>query len=173
VQRVGSAASYANQSLHGTQVRLGLPGWTLVVAVAIVAVGGLVIARRLHDRGAALAAACSVGLVTLLISPVSWIHHAVWIVPILAVVLGDGARPSRRWTAAAVALVFTLRLPLFGSLILDGSGPRVVGHVLEEAYVVAFLVLLVLFGAPFRARETSPLYFADARARGGSTANGP
>jgi alpha-1,2-mannosyltransferase len=143
------------------------------VAVATVAVAGLAIARRLHDQGAALAAACAVGLVTLLISPVSWIHHAVWVVPIVAVVLGSGAQPWRRWTALAVVLVFTLRLPLFGSLLLGGSGPRLVGHVLEEGYVVAYLVLLVLLAAPLRARETSPLYFADARAGGGPTPNGP
>jgi alpha-1,2-mannosyltransferase len=173
VERVGGPASYANQSLHGAQLRLGLPGWFLPVAVAIVAVAGLAIARRLHDRGAALAAASAVGLVTLLISPVSWIHHAVWIVPIVAVVLGSGARPWRRWTALVAALVFTLRLPLFGSLVLEGSGPRVVGHVLEEAYVVAYLVLLVLLAGLFRTRETSPLYFADARSGGGSTPNGP
>jgi alpha-1,2-mannosyltransferase len=173
VQRVGSAASYVNQSLHGAQLRLGLPGWILPAAVAIVAVAGLAIARRLHDQGAALAAACAVGLVTLLISPVSWIHHAVWIVPIVAVVLGSGAQPWRRWTALAVVLVFTLRLPLFGSLLLAASGPRLLGHVLEEGYVVAYLALLVLLAAPLRARETSPLYFADARAGAGPTPNGP
>lgn len=144
VQRVGGLASTANQSLNGALLRLAAPGWLLPLTAAIVAVAGLALARTQHDRGQTLAAACSVGVVTLLIAPVSWIHHAVWIVPIIGVVFGDGAHPWRRRVAILIAIVFTLRLPLFGSLILQGPDLHVVGHVLENAYVVAYLLLLVL-----------------------------
>jgi hypothetical protein len=43
-----------------------------------------------------------------------------------------------------IAIVFTLRFPLFGSLILQRPDLRVVGHVMEETYVIAYLLLLVL-----------------------------
>lgn len=161
LQRVGGLSSSANQSLNGTLLRLGAPGWVLPVAVAVVTVAGLALARVQNDRGEALAAACSVGVVTLLIAPVSWIHHAVWIVPIIGVVVGDGARPWRRRVAILIAVVFTLRLPLFGSVILRGSGLQVLGlrffgHVLENAYVVAYLLILVLFWELYRARRGVP-----------------
>lgn len=143
VRRVGGLASTTNQSLNGALLRLGAPAWVLPVTVAIVAVAGLGVARVQHERGETLAAACAVGLVTLLIAPVSWIHHAVWIVPIIGVVLGDGAQPWRRRGAILIAIVFTLRLPLFGSLILQGPGLHLVGRVLESAYVIVYLLLLM------------------------------
>ena len=47
-----------------------------------------------------------VGIAGLLVSPVSWIHHAVWIVPATGVLLGDG-RTRRQWVAwGSVMLVF-------------------------------------------------------------------
>jgi alpha-1,2-mannosyltransferase len=158
-QRVGGAVSTSNQSLNGALLRLGAPGWLLLPMAAIVAVAGLALARLQHDRGQPLAAACSVGVVTLLIAPVSWIHHAVWIVPIIGVVLGDGAQRWRRRAAILIAIVFTLRLPLFGSLILQRPDLPIVGHVMEEAYVVAYMLLLVLLWqlSRQRPRDGAPL----------------
>lgn len=47
----------------------------------------------------------AIALTALLVSPVSWSHHWVWCVPLLAVLLAEG-----RWrTAAVVALVFSAR----------------------------------------------------------------
>ncbi len=84
--RIGGAGFVTNQSLRGALHRLGLaPGveqaaW-LVLAVAVVALAWTG-ARRTADPVVALLVVAAAGL---LVSPVSWSHHWVWIVPALAV----------------------------------------------------------------------------------------
>ncbi|MFD3917468.1 glycosyltransferase 87 family protein [Streptomyces sp. NPDC058595] len=105
----GEAWSADNQSLQGLFARaLHTPepgvGWAL--ACVVITFAGLWLARRAvvrtgHETWGVLATA----LTALLVSPVSWSHHWVWCVPLLAVLLAEG-----RWrTAAAVALVFSAR----------------------------------------------------------------
>lgn len=113
LRRIGGIASYANQSIHGALLRPVGTGWVAPVCIAIVIVLGLAAARDERRNGTDLAAACSIGLVALLVSPVSWIHHAVWIVPILGVIAWDGTEVRRIAIGCLVALVFVLRLPLF------------------------------------------------------------
>ena len=60
------------------------------IVVAIVLVVGLRRAKEAHQASAELTAATLVGLTGVLISPVSWIHHGVWIVPASGLLLGDG-----------------------------------------------------------------------------------
>ncbi|WP_206796439.1 glycosyltransferase 87 family protein [Amycolatopsis sp. MtRt-6] len=92
-----------NQSWAGFAARTA-PGqaWLLAFA-ALVVVGAAVVVRWRHragdDRGALLVTAgCA-----LLVSPISWTHHWVWIVPALGYLLASG----RRWCALLVAAVFT------------------------------------------------------------------
>lgn len=144
LRRIGGIAFFANQSITGALLRLSVADWVTSVCIAIVTVLGLAAARGQHNRGANLAAASSVGLVTLLVSPVSWIHHAVWIVPALGVVVWDGTEVRRDAIAGSFTVVFLLRLPLFGSILLQHGGPTVLGDLLENAYVVAYLGLLLV-----------------------------
>jgi len=84
-QRVGGLAYSANQSLRGLLFRLGAPEpvW-LVLCLAVL---GLTVALlpRLGDDLTALLAVAAAGL---LISPVSWSHHWVWIAPALLLLRG-------------------------------------------------------------------------------------
>ncbi|GAB76639.1 glycosyltransferase 87 family protein [Austwickia chelonae] len=86
--RVGGPDYIANQSLAGAMARAGIgshtgtgPVWALlclvVVTLATIAVHRAVRAGR--DRHAVLAAS----LCALLISPISWSHHWVWVWPLL------------------------------------------------------------------------------------------
>ncbi|WP_405885654.1 glycosyltransferase 87 family protein [Streptomyces sp. NBC_01136] len=105
--RVGKAWIVDNQSLQGLIARaLGDPSPGLAWALPAVAVGcaGLWLARTCtayDDRGGILVTA----LTALLISPISWSHHWVWCVPLIAVLYAErGLRP-----AAAVTAVFAAR----------------------------------------------------------------
>jgi alpha-1,2-mannosyltransferase len=94
-----------NQSLQGLIARaLGdpAPGPLWAVPALAVAAAGLWLARRARtDRQGVLVTA----LTALLISPISWSHHWVWCVPLIAVLYADhGPRP-----AAATAAVFAAR----------------------------------------------------------------
>jgi len=79
----------SNQSLRGLITRLagstaaGVPPW--VAAIAIVTVLGLGAAVLLARAGQDVAGVLACALTGLLVSPVSWDHHWVWMVPAVAV----------------------------------------------------------------------------------------
>ncbi|WUT87603.1 glycosyltransferase 87 family protein [Streptomyces melanogenes] len=102
--RVGKAWIVDNQSLQGLVARLlhtPAPGVVWVAVAVAVAAGGLWTARRADDRWGVLVTA----LTALLVSPISWSHHWVWCVPLLAVLVAEG----RSAMAVAVAAVFAAR----------------------------------------------------------------
>ncbi|WP_432076117.1 glycosyltransferase 87 family protein [Streptomyces wuyuanensis] len=102
--RVGRAWIIENQSLQGLFARVlhqAEPGGVWAAAALLTAVAALWTARRAPDRWAVLAVAYA----ALLVSPISWSHHWVWCVPLLAVLIAEG----RRGTAALMAVVFLAR----------------------------------------------------------------
>ncbi len=108
--RVGGLAYVSNQSLEGVLVRqLGgsaAPHWPWLVGAWVIFVVGMAGAVRLHARGHELAAIVLCGLTGLLISPISWSHHWVWVIPALAVVVDAALRRAALiWTVVAAILV--------------------------------------------------------------------
>ncbi|MEU7583642.1 glycosyltransferase 87 family protein [Streptomyces sp. NPDC041068] len=116
--RVGKAWIVDNQSLQGLVARLthdAEPGLAWAVPAALTAAAGLWLTRRAAGEPRAL---LLTAFTALLISPISWSHHWVWCVPLLALLIAEG-RPR---LAAAVAVLFTARtfwlLPHQGDLDL-------------------------------------------------------
>ncbi|MEZ0065365.1 alpha-1,2-mannosyltransferase [Streptacidiphilus sp. MAP12-20] len=139
-RRVGLYISN-NQSLRGALVRaLGDHGTAATLAaglsVLLVAVAlplAAVVALR-GGRSGPLAAACACGALTLLVSPVAWIHHWVWVIPAL-VLLADGMRrhaPRPLLPAAAAWALLYGAWPLLDR-ITDHSRP------MRQPYGVVFL----------------------------------
>ena len=117
--RIGPVGSAINQSLRGALARsagfdvaLG-PQWVVAVAVATV-LGGLAL-RAAVRAGETMAAIVVVQFYGLLVSPVSWSHHWVWVLPAL-VWLVHGAVAHRALVRAAaflwVLLVGSYLVPL-------------------------------------------------------------
>ncbi len=103
--RVGKAWIIDNQSLQGLVARVlhtQAPGAAWLLPAVVLGVAGLWAASRTDKErwGVVLT-----GLTALLVSPISWSHHWVWCVPLIAVLLADG---HRTW-AALTALCFTAR----------------------------------------------------------------
>jgi alpha-1,2-mannosyltransferase len=147
--RVGDVASVVNQSLRGALLRAGVPSSLVWIALAAaVAWMGLGRARGAHRSGDELAAIALVGLTGLAMSPVSWIHHAVWVVPAIGVTLGDGSAIVRRRVAVGLTVLFLLRLPDW-TADLSLAGPT--AHVLGNAYLLAYLALIAAL--PIGVRE--------------------
>ena len=92
----GSIIYYTNQSVMADVVRIfGLgPGGGVagLAGCALVALGGLWAAVLWHRLGDVRLAVTLCGLAGLLASPVSWLHHFVWVVP-FAICLADGSDP--------------------------------------------------------------------------------
>ncbi|MFJ8959720.1 glycosyltransferase 87 family protein [Lentzea sp. NPDC102401] len=112
--RIGDMSLSTNQSIRGLLRGFGLaPGvetllW-VVLAAAVVATA-VFVARRTRDDLVALFVIAAAGL---LASPVSWLHHWVWCVPVLMFLVLRG-----HWYAfAAVLLVFVTRLHEFDTYV--------------------------------------------------------
>ncbi len=110
--RTGFVGSQQNQSLRGIMTRLigsvdGAQAPWLVVAVAV-AILGLAAAVVLHRRGHTFAGLMACALTGLLVSPISWDHHWVWIAPGLALIVDAAVRAGRAGAAAARAWWYVL-----------------------------------------------------------------
>jgi hypothetical protein len=105
-----NAGYISNQSPYAAAVRI-LGGvshvgtWYLAVP-AIIGVLGLAVAATLARRDDWLGAAAVTGTTGLLVSPISWTHHWVWIMPALIVLLRGGI--GSRIAAACGYLLFVL-----------------------------------------------------------------
>jgi membrane-associated phospholipid phosphatase len=114
--RFGDNAIPGNQSLRGALLRSGLPAAWVPMIWALAALVLLVIAtynaRRLELAGNRLGAIGVLAALSVAVSPISWVHHLVWLVlPIAALV--DAGRV--RWALGWYALL-AVGLPNFGTL---------------------------------------------------------
>jgi alpha-1,2-mannosyltransferase len=114
--RTGFTGWAGNQSLRGLIARLAgsINGSTKEWAAAAVVVGviGIVSAAVLDRRGHQMAGMAAAALTGLLLSPISWDHHWVWIAPGAAVAGHYAVRAWRSsrlraaaWGALAVAII--------------------------------------------------------------------
>ncbi|GAA2752744.1 glycosyltransferase 87 family protein [Kitasatospora cinereorecta] len=154
--RVGAFGYISNQSLQGAIARLGpeLPGRTLWLASSLVVLGIWAYrVRRAARAGDRLAGYALTGLACCLVSPITWVHHLVWLLPALAV-LGDAAlrTTDRRRRARLLATGWTLYAVLVSGVVwlfhADTPGP--VALIGGNAYLLITLGLLI--GMPIRRR---------------------
>jgi hypothetical protein len=101
------------------------------------------------DRSQRAGAFLATGITMNLVSPISWIHHLVWLSLAVAVFFRESLVRSAAWGwAAAIAFVLlAARLPYAGNAIATSHATGIlhaVGAVLRESYVVLNLVVLVL-----------------------------
>jgi alpha-1,2-mannosyltransferase len=111
--RIVFLGTRGNQSLRGIVTRLagsvdaGTVPW--IALAAAVAVAGLVAAAALYRAGQPVAGMLACALTGLLVSPLSWDHHWVWVAPGIALLGYYGARARglarAGWWAAAAGLV--------------------------------------------------------------------
>jgi alpha-1,2-mannosyltransferase len=151
--RVGDICYISNQSLNGVLVRAFGPHeqvvWLLTAAVVVgFGLGRATVASR---RGQELLGISLVALAGVLASPVSWIHHLVWVVPALAVLVDDGTSRRRVTIAASAAALFTMRLPYLARSIPAGWHLGWIAAVLSDSDALVCVALLIVL-----ARVVSP-----------------
>lgn len=107
--RTGFPGWGGNQSLHGMITRLagGVAAGNLpwLAAAAVVAVAGLAAAALLDRAGHQMLGLLTTALTGLLVSPISWDHHWVWVVPGLMAAAHYGAVAWRRRRRAPALLL--------------------------------------------------------------------
>ncbi|MGR7025046.1 glycosyltransferase 87 family protein [Geodermatophilus sp. URMC 62] len=178
-ERVGRLDKTSNQSLLGALARLADPGdppravWALLAAVVLVAV--VARAVRVARAGDDLAGVTLTGLAACLVSPISWSHHFVWLVPALVVLVdvaaGAPVAPGRwpgRSRVVAGTLAAVLALVLASSAIWFAEAhpghhhdAGVWGLLVEDLWLLVTLVVVAVLPARVRsaraaARTTAP-----------------
>ena len=174
--RTGNVAYVGNQSLYGAALRLAgganaahLP-W--LAAVAVAGAGGLLLAAWLSRRGEEFAAILICALTGLLVSPVSWSHHWVWVALGLVAAtelairrgatVGPWLRPRAGWLAVAAVLVLYVAYPFHpvpGSVVqpegliwtvpnpaVQGTGMTGYQELIGNLYVLIGLLVLAAVG---------------------------
>jgi alpha-1,2-mannosyltransferase len=153
VKRVGSTSLVIDQTLRAAIDRAGIsPSLVLgdVITLAVVC-GGIALAVRAHRRASHLLGVLLCAGTGLLVSPISWLHHYVWIVPALVWLVVGIDRPAKgAYWAAAVAVVFMVMPP-----DPPGSGGAV-WYVRENAYVISTVAFFCLTAAMLRLRSRTP-----------------
>jgi alpha-1,2-mannosyltransferase len=102
--RTGFVGWAGNQSLEGLITRLtgsvngAKPAWA--VAAVVVGIVGVLVAGRLDRKGYPMLALLAAALTGLLVSPISWDHHWVWIAPGAVVAAHYAVQAWRAGTAA-------------------------------------------------------------------------
>ncbi|SOD90014.1 alpha-1,2-mannosyltransferase [Streptomyces sp. Ag109_G2-15] len=94
--RVGRLDYVSNQSLQGVLARLGEPDRALWAAVVLLVLCGWAWrASRAVAAGNWMAAFALTGAAACLVSPITWVHHLVWLLPSFAVLARAGhPRPA-------------------------------------------------------------------------------
>ena len=141
-RRVG-APYISNQSPYATAIRIAngqghIGPWWIVVPI-VFAVVGLATATVLARRQDWLGATAVTGATGLLISPISWAHHWVWVLPALVLLLRAGHR-----IAAGIGYLLFAVAPFW--FTPHAAGPREYGfHWLTTLVANCFLLAGLAF----------------------------
>ena len=148
-RRVG-APYISNQSPYGAAIRIAtgqghIGAWWVVVPVVFAATG-LTVAAAAARRRDWLGATAVTGTTGLLVSPISWAHHWVWILPALVVLV----RAGHRVAAAAGYLLFAVAPFWFTP---HAAGPDEYGFhwlltLVANCYLIAGLLFLGYMSFP-------------------------
>lgn len=119
----GFFATSGNNSIQGALAALGdwtsFPALLMSISVAVLGVYG---ASTTYRRGESAQAAIVVGLTACLVSPVSWMHHWVYLLPGLVILWRQGGRKTRTFCYLAAAVLVATG-PNLGDAILGLHQP--------------------------------------------------
>jgi Glycosyltransferase family 87 len=178
-----SATYISNQSAYAAVARIAggvgdVGGWYYAVPL-VLGVTGLAAATTLGRRGDWLAAAAMTGTTGLLVSPISWTHHWVWIMPALVALWRGGI--GSRVAAGCGYLLFALApmwwTPHSGQA--GDYGSHGVITLIANSFLIAGVAFLIYVALRTYSRRRSEPRFppGDASPAGGrecgQTAGGP
>jgi alpha-1,2-mannosyltransferase len=131
--------------VRGMLLRAGLPHTAfdvvLVAALLVVAVVGYrraVAAQRVDE----VAGVALTGLLAVLLSPVAWIHHLVWLPLVIGTIVADGRSPRRVGVGLLVVGWFVLRVPWIGFHMLHTAWPQPLARIVEDGFGLAAVLLV-------------------------------
>jgi alpha-1,2-mannosyltransferase len=157
VKRVGGVASVGNQSLNGLFHRWPFPSngqsslWVVFSIATLIM--GLYVARRRLEQGRRGAAILSLAFVGLLISPISWTHHWIWVALIPPVLLKVPKEVPSRLVRTVLWFLFAVSVLAPYWWFPPGTAQHYLGDSLSLS---AFISLVVWSTIEFRSHSQDP-----------------
>jgi alpha-1,2-mannosyltransferase len=154
LERVGHIATNGNQSLTGALLRLGLADGYRAVLVALGALVVGVLALWWSARAARadrwLTATVIVGAASVVISPVSWTHHQIWLLLAAFLTISHRQAVNRVWAAVVIAV-------MVAPVTSWGAGlPGVLGIAGRELRLVLALAIACFVPCEIASHERRP-----------------
>ncbi|GAA5044470.1 glycosyltransferase 87 family protein [Nocardia callitridis] len=171
--RIGAPYYAGNQSIKGAVFRLGVSDSTATILWLTLSLVTVTLAaiwmRRLLDADAPVAALLVNAAALLLISPISWSHHWVWVAPALVFVVDRIARGKRDPRVVGVVVAAALVLLTAPQWWLPNSEDRELGwawwqQIIGSGYVLATFAMFVVAVAVYRPALTGVRKAASAAA---------
>jgi len=155
--RIGNADYTSNQNLKAFLLRAHhgmVPGSLILTTSLLVAVAGIALAVVAYRVSSPFLAMLVCAVTGLLVSPVTWSHHLVWVVPVIGWFLLGFDRPRFGWVwAILTAILFWTapiwRIPYGNNLELSESPLHIL---LGNSYFFAMMGFLIGIAALLIAR---------------------
>lgn len=145
--RIGDLSYVSNQSWQGVLARLSAPAepsrlwWAFGVAAVVGAWAYRV--DRARAAGDVRGGIALTGAAACLVSPVTWVHHLVWLLPALAVLADRALEPPRRGRPLAVAVAVYVILCSYVVWLWRYDVSGIDGFIGGNAFVWTALALLL------------------------------
>ncbi len=160
--RVGKIAWWGNQSLRGAISRINdtdADGSPLLIGCILASL--MVYAYALVGvikAGDVLAGLIITEMISLLVAPISWSHHWVWVVPTLIWLLHGPAREHRLAQAAAASWLiasgaYLIGIPYYYSFWSGGTFPSWISISLQSSYAICAMFTIAAVGIVVRQRR--------------------
>jgi alpha-1,2-mannosyltransferase len=115
-KRAGALLYSSDQNLSSALQRLHhgpVSAFVVVPLLAAIGVGGLSLAAWAHRRSSTVLGVLVCAATGLVISPITWVHHMVWVVPLIVWLAAGADRPRRGPLLAGFTAVLFVAAPIW------------------------------------------------------------
>jgi alpha-1,2-mannosyltransferase len=108
-------------------------------------IGGLVLARWAYVSSSPLLGVLVTATTGMLASPITWTHHLIWVIPILAWLALAHDRPSRgpAWALLVAVVIWMSPMWLVSSIPVDELHENVIESIAANSYFLVLVGFLV------------------------------
>ena len=160
VSLTGDLGTSGNNSITGLLTAVGSVSETLISMVVVLSAAGLLtLAARTQARALSIQAWLIIGLSAPLISPVSWIHHWVYLLPALCFVIASERVTRARMALLSLCLLLLVVGPQGGEWLLENTAAWLwpIAWIFRQSLMLASVILIFCLAShqPAAAEESA------------------